>query len=212
MLYVKDYQKKHKKEYYYRKARQENYRARSAYKLLDIQKRFNIFKRAFYILDLGSAPGSWLQIAKNLAEENLIKYSDQYYHRDHYKIMGVDVKKVSPIENVKTLKIDITDPSLESEIRSYFQDNLDVILSDAAIKKIGNAFSDCIRQIRLCEQIIALSKNLLKKNGILVIKLFQGADFQEFFAAIKKGFKWVQSFKPRSSKKGSNEIYLICKN
>ena len=102
-----DNRKLHKKEKFYIQAKKEGYRARSAYKLLEIQERFNIFKRAFYILDLGSAPGSWLQVAKNYAEENLNKYRDQYYHRDHYKIMGVDIKKVSAIENINIIKADI---------------------------------------------------------------------------------------------------------
>ena len=76
----------HKKEQFYKQAKSEGYRARSAYKLLEIQKRFKIFKRAFYILDLGSAPGSWLQVSKNFAEENLDKYKDQYYHRNNSQL------------------------------------------------------------------------------------------------------------------------------
>ena len=99
----------HKADKHYKKAKREGYRARSAYKLLDIQKRFNVFKRAFYILDLGSAPGSWLQVCQEKAEKNLQKYQDKHYHRDHYKIMGVDLKHVSPIEGTKTLRMDFTE-------------------------------------------------------------------------------------------------------
>ncbi|MHA1805036.1 MAG: SAM-dependent methyltransferase [Promethearchaeota archaeon] len=208
---MKESQKKHKKEHYYKKAKLENYRARAAYKLLDIQKRFNIFKRAFYILDIGSAPGSWLQVSKNFAEENLNKYNDAYYYRNHYKIMGIDVKNITPIEGVVFLKKDINEPSIESEIFSYFQDKLDLLLSDASIKKSGNQFSDCLRQIHLCERIEHLALNLLKEKGVLIMKLFQGEDFKKFHDHLKKKFRSVKSFKPPSSKKESNEIYLICK-
>ncbi|MBA7514107.1 Ribosomal RNA large subunit methyltransferase E [subsurface metagenome] len=94
----------HKKDAVYKQAKRKGYRARSAFKLLDLQKRFTIFKRAFYILDLGSTPGSWLQVAKKFAEENLLKYNDKYYHRDHYKIMGIDIKHITPIENINTVE------------------------------------------------------------------------------------------------------------
>ena len=84
-------QKEHRRDPHYKQAKKHGYRARSAYKLLDIDKRFNVFKRAFYILDLGSVPGSWLQVSKEKVEENIERYSDTHYHRDYYKIMGVDV-------------------------------------------------------------------------------------------------------------------------
>ena len=130
----------HKRDPDYKKAKKEGYRARSAYKLLDIQKRFNIFKRAFYILDIGSTPGSWLQVAKKIAQESLEKYNDEHYHRDHFKIMGVDIKKLTPIENVKIVRMDATLPEFQEELVSYFHDKLDLILSDASIQKSGNKF------------------------------------------------------------------------
>jgi 23S rRNA (uridine2552-2'-O)-methyltransferase len=199
----------HKTESYYKQAKKEGYRARSAYKLLDIQKRFNIFKRAFYILDVGCAPGSWLQIAKKHAEENLNKYNDQYYHRNHYKIMGIDIKKISPIENVKFIKEDITKPEIQGQIDGFFQSKLDLFLSDASIKKTGNKFTDHLRQINLCNHILNLAKKNLKFKGILVIKVFQGSDLNKFTKEIRTSFKFLKSYKPKSSKKKSNEIFLI---
>ena len=136
----------HAKDPQYQQAKKNGYRARSAYKLLDIQTRYNIFKRAFYILDLGCAPGSWLQVTKKIAEDNLNKYNDQYYHRDHYKILGIDIKKVSQIENVKLLKMDFTNPEFHNELESYLQTKIDLILSDAAINKSGIKFSDHLKQ------------------------------------------------------------------
>ena len=201
--------KQHKKDPQYKEAKNQGYRARSAFKLFEIQRRFNLFKRAFYILDIGSAPGSWLQVSKKMAEENLEKYNDSYYHRDHYRILGIDTKKISPIEHVETIKMDITDPSSKQVILKHFNGKkLDLILSDASINKSGNKFSDQARQVHLCEKILALSE-LLKENGTMLIKVFQGADFDKFFHRMKRRFFTVRSYKPQASNKKSNEIYLI---
>ncbi|MFW9897085.1 MAG: SAM-dependent methyltransferase [Candidatus Thorarchaeota archaeon] len=199
----------HKKDPHYQRAKRDKYRARSAYKLLDIQKRFNIFKRAFYILDLGCAPGSWLQVAKEFAEDNLTKYNDQYYHRDHYLILGVDVKKVSPIENVQIIKMDFMKPKVITYLETCFQTDVDLILSDASINKTGNKFSDHLRQNNLCRRVLEITVALLRLNGSLIMKTFQGPDSNEVFHKAKSVFKMVKAFKPQSSKKKSNEIYLI---
>jgi len=208
-LFLTKNPKKHKTDPHYKQAKRENYRARSAYKLLEINKRFNLFKRAFYILDLGSTPGSWLQVARKIAEENLEKYNDGYYHRDHFKILGIDVKAISPIEDVKTLRMDFTLPEFRDEIWNYFGKKVDIILSDASIKKSGIQFSDDINQIKLCYKVLEIVDLFLKIKGSLVIKAFQGSDFNKFFSDMKKEFKYVKSYKPKSSRKDSNEIYLV---
>ncbi|MFX1496606.1 MAG: SAM-dependent methyltransferase [Promethearchaeota archaeon] len=203
------YQSNHSKETYYKEAKQKGYRARSAFKLLEIQKRFNVFKRAYYILDLGSAPGSWLQVSKEFAIRNLEKYNDTYYSRDHFKIMGVDIKKLSSIEDIETIVMNIHDEDLREKIDEYFEgEKIDLILSDASINKSGNKFSDQARQIQLCYEILSLTR-FLKIRGNCVIKLFQGKDFEAFFKDFKNHFFQVKSFKPKASKKKSNEIYLI---
>jgi len=199
----------HSKDPQYKQAKKDGYRARSAYKLLDIQARYNIFKRAFYILDLGCAPGSWLQVTKKLAKKNLDKYNDQYYHRDHYKIVGIDIKKVSQIENVKLIKMDFTIPEVHNELESYFQTKIDLILSDASINKSGIKFSDHLRQVNLCFKILDLTKTHLKFKGTMVMKTFYGSDFNDLVTKIKREFRLVKTYKPHSSKKRSNEIYLI---
>ena len=199
----------HKKDAVYKQAKRKGYRARSAFKLLDIQRRFTIFKRAFYILDLGSTPGSWLQVAKKFAEENLLKYNDKYYHRDHYKIMGIDIKHITPIENINTVRMDFTTPEFQIEVKKYFEgEKLDLILSDASIKKSGNKFSDQAMQVKLCFKILELTK-FLKFKGNFVIKVFQGADYEEFFSHMKQNFSIVKSLKPQASSKKSNEVYII---
>jgi 23S rRNA (uridine2552-2'-O)-methyltransferase len=199
----------HRKDPHYKRAKLEGYRARSAYKLLEIGKRFDLFKRAFYILDLGCAPGSWLQVSKKFAEKNLNIYKDQFYNRDHYKIMGVDLKKVFPIENIKIIKSDITKPEFQKYLAEFFQSKLDLILSDASVNKIGNKFTDHIKQINLCYKVFDISIKFLKFKGNLVIKAFQGSDLNKLLKVMKKEFKFLKSYKPKSSQKKSNEIYII---
>jgi 23S rRNA (uridine2552-2'-O)-methyltransferase len=199
----------HRRNGHYQQAKKEGYRARSAYKLLEIQKRYNIFKRAFYILDLGCAPGSWLQVSKIHAEENLNKFGDQYYHRDHYKIMGIDIQKIIPIEGINFIKLDFTTPEVNNKIKYYFQNKLDLILSDASINKTGVKFSDNLKQVNLCNKILELAKIHLKNKGNLVMKAFQGIEFDNLVKLTRKKFRISKAFKPISSKKKSNEIYII---
>ena len=123
--------------------------------------------------------------------------------------MGVDTKKITPIENVKIVKIDATLPEFQEELVSYFHDKLDLILSDASIQKSGNKFSDQVKQINLCHKILNIAKRNLKFKGYFVIKVFQGQDMTNFLNMMKKEFQYVKSYKPKSSRKGSNEIYLI---
>ena len=121
----------------------------------------------------------------------------------------MSINKVSPIENVDTMRLDITKSSSIKEIQEYLaNDKFDLILSDASIKKSGNKFSDQIRQVKLCLKILDVSY-LLKTKGNFVIKLFQGEDFNRVHRSMKKSFHFVKSYKPRASKKKSNEIYII---
>jgi len=201
--------KTHRTDPHYKQAKRDHYRARSSYKLLEFNRKFNIFKRAFYILDLGSTPGSWLQVAKKIAQENIEKYNDGYYHRDHFKILGVDIKHVTPIEDVKIIKMDFTKPEFKEEVNSYFGKKVDLLLSDASIKKSGIKFSDDVNQINLCYKILEIARTCLKHKGNMVIKVFQGQDFSKFFNEMKGEFKMIKAFKPQSSRKTSNEIYII---
>ena len=151
-----------------------------------------------------------MQVSRKIAEDNLKKYNDHHYHRDHFKIVGVDLKNISPINDVETIKIDINDPEFQSILDKFFQGKkIDLMLSDASINKSGNKFSDQLRQIHLCDKILEIAKKNLKHKGILLIKIFQGQDFDKFLNDMKKEFQNVKSYKPMASKKKSNEIYLI---
>ncbi|MFX1398186.1 MAG: SAM-dependent methyltransferase [Promethearchaeota archaeon] len=203
------YPNEHKKDPHYKQAKKANYRARSAFKLLDINKRFNIFKRAFYILDIGATPGSWLQVVRKIAENNLLLYNDGYYHKDHYKILGVDIKKVSPIEGVSIMKMDVRDEGFPEKVLDFFGSKIDLVLSDASINKSGIKFQDDVNQIKLCYKILEICNKILRKKGVMVIKVFQGTDFNDFCITMKKQFRFIKSYKPKGSRKDSNEIYLI---
>jgi len=199
----------HNRDAKYQQAKRQGYRARSAFKLFEIEKRFNVFKRSFYILDLGSAPGSWLQVSKKFAIENIEKYKDGFYHRDHFKILGVDIKKISTLDDIHIIKMDFTQPDFYDYVKSFFQGSkIDLIISDASINKSGNKFSDQIRQTRLCKSTL-IFLDLLKNKGNFVIKIFEGEDYQNFLAQLKQKFQTVKAFKPQTSYKKSNEVYLI---
>jgi len=199
----------HNRDAKYQQAKRQGYRARSAFKLFEIEKRFNVFKRSFYILDLGSAPGSWLQVSKKFAIENIEKYKDGFYHRDHFKILGVDIKKISTLDDIHIIKMDFTQPDFYDYVKSFFQGSkIDLIISDASINKSGNKFSDQIRQTRLCKSTL-IFLDLLKNKGNFVIKIFEGEDYQNFLAQLKQKFQIVKAFKPQTSYKKSNEVYLI---
>jgi len=199
----------HNRDAKYQQAKRQGYRARSAFKLFEIEKRFNVFKRSFYILDLGSAPGSWLQVSKKFAIENIEKYKDGFYHRDHFKILGVDIKKISALDDIHIIKMDFTQPDFYDHVKSFFQGSkIDLIISDASINKSGNKFSDQIRQTRLCKSTL-IFLDLLKNKGNFVIKIFEGEDYQNFLAQLKQKFQIVKAFKPQTSYKKSNEVYLI---
>jgi 23S rRNA (uridine2552-2'-O)-methyltransferase len=123
--------------------------------------------------------------------------------------MGVDIKRLTPIEDIKIVKMDFTTPEFSIEISKFFEgEKLDLILSDASINKSGNKFSDQSRQTKLCFKILELT-TFLKFKGNFVVKIFQGADFDNFYSKMKRNFISVRSLKPKSSNKKSNELYLI---
>jgi 23S rRNA (uridine2552-2'-O)-methyltransferase len=105
--------------------------------------------------------------------------------------------------------MDFTTPEFKEELRSFFGKKIDLLLSDASINKSGIKFSDDVKQINLCYKILEIARGFLKPKGNMVIKVFQGSDFNNFLTAMKKEFQSIKSFKPKSSRRTSNEIYLI---
>ena len=189
---------KQHRDQYFKQAKSSGFRSRSAYKLLELNRKFKIFSKCKTVIDLGSYPGGWSQVLK----KNL----------KNCKILSIDIKKMEPIQNVKFVNSDIFNQKTKEIIQTFFGKELDVVISDMAADTTGNKSLDCIRTNQLCAEVINLSRKILKKNGVIVSKLFMGEDFLEVKQKAKSLFKDVFFYKPESSKNESKETYLHCKN
>ena len=187
---------KQHRDQFFKKSKTLGYRSRASFKLIELNKKFKFIKKNINLLDLGSCPGGWTQVASEIITIG--------------KIMAIDIKSMKPIKNVKFLKGDIMQNDVKSEVISYFQSNLDVILSDMAADTTGSKSLDSIRTNQLCADAIHFSKVTLKPKGVLVSKLFMGDDFIEVKNLAKSVFQNVNFFKPESSRKESKETYLHC--
>lgn len=186
-----------KREHFYKEAKRVGYRARSAFKLKQIQKRFNVIKEGDTVLDLGAAPGGWSQVAKELVGEQ-------------GTIVGVDISPVTPINGITFIEGDLTKESAIEEIKEIIGERkADVILSDMSPNISGNYSVDQARSIWLCEHSLKTAEQLLKPNGILVCKAFGGEDLPGFAEKTRRKFKTVRQFSPVASRKSSSEIYII---
>ena len=187
---------KQHRDYFFKKAKTLGYRSRASFKLIEINKKFRFIKKNSNLLDLGSCPGGWSQVASQIIKNG--------------KILSIDIKKMEPIKNVNFLQSDIFKDETKKSILQFFKSDLDVIISDMAADTTGNKSLDSIRTNQLCAEIIILSKTVLKPKGVLVSKLFMGEDFIEVKNLAKSIFKTVNFFKPGSSRKESKETYLHC--
>ena len=187
---------KQHRDQFFKKSKTLGYRSRASFKLIDINNKFKFIKHKTNLLDLGSSPGGWSQVASELIKTG--------------KIMSVDIKDMEPIKNLKFIKGDIFQDKTKNKIISYFNSNLDVIKSDMAADTTGNKSLDSIRTNQLCAEVINFSKDTLKPKGVLVCKLFMGEDFIEVKNLAKSLYKKVNFFKPESSRKESKETYLHC--
>jgi len=187
---------KQHRDQFFKKSKTLGYRSRASFKLIELNKKFNFIKRNTNLLDLGSFPGGWSQVAIKIITSG--------------KIMSVDIREMDPLKNVEFLKGDITEKDTKLAIIQYFKSNLDVIISDMAADTTGNKSLDSIRTNQLCADVINFSRDILKPKGVLVTKIFMGEDFLEVKKLAKSIFKKVNFFKPESSRKESKETYLHC--
>jgi 23S rRNA (uridine2552-2'-O)-methyltransferase len=188
-----------KDDHYYNKAKEEGYRSRASYKLKQIQNKFGIFDNAKKVLDLGSAPGGWLQVASEYVDEN------------EGIVLGVDLLPIEPIYlgNIVTLVGDVRDPEIQNEILTFFEGKVDVIISDMAPDVIGEWDVDQYRQIHLARIALKLCDKLLRKDGWFVVKIFQGGEHTLFIRETKDMFEYVKNYKPTASRKQSSERYIV---
>ena len=187
---------KQHRDQFYKKSKTLGYRSRSAFKLLELNKKFNFIKNNSNLLDVGSSPGGWSQVASQIVKKG--------------KILSVDLKDMDKLENVVFRKCDFLDEKTQKNILKEFGCKLDVIVSDMAANTTGNKNLDSIRTNLLCVEVINFSLKMLKPKGILVSKLFMGEDFLEVKKLAKEKFKEVQFYKPESSRNESKETYVHC--
>ncbi len=193
----KNWINKQKRDLYVRKSLIEGYRSRAAYKLKEIDEKFKIIKNGIYLIDLGAAPGSWSQYVNKKTKNS--------------KILAIDILKIKKIENIQNLEGDFTDFKTQEQVKEHFNSKVDVILSDMAANTTGNKNIDSIKTGELCKEAIFFAKDILKKDGKLVVKFFIGSVFNEIVKIAREFFKEVNIYKPKASRKESKESYLICK-
>ena len=187
---------KQHRDQFYKKSKVLGYRSRSAFKLIELNKKFNFIKSNSLLLDIGCSPGGWSQVAREIIKKG--------------KIVSIDLKDMENLEGVKFIKCDFMDTVFQDKILSVFNDRIDVILSDMAANTTGNKTLDCIRTNLLGADVINTATKILKPKGTLIAKLFMGEDFLEVKNIAKKKFKKVDFFKPESSRGESKETYIHC--
>ena len=193
----KNWINKQKRDIYVRLSQVDGYRARSAYKLIEIDKKFKIFKNGISVIDLGASPGSWSQyIAKTVKSGRLV---------------SIDLKNMEEIDNTIQIKGDFMEVDSKEKIKGFFKSKIDVVVSDMAVNTTGIKDIDAIYTGELAMEAMNFSKEILVKEGRFVSKIFLGSSFNEIVALGKKIFKEVKVFKPKSSRKESKESFIICK-
>ena len=193
----KNWINKQKRDIYVRQSQVDGYRARSAYKLIEIDEKFKIFKNGISVIDLGASPGSWSQYISRTVKSG--------------RLVSIDLKGMEEIENTIQIKGDFTDLDSQEKIKGFFKSKVDVVVSDMAVNTTGIKDIDAIYTGELAMEAMNFSKEMLVKEGRFVSKIFLGSSFNEIVALGKKLFKEVKVFKPKSSRKESKESFIICK-
>tara|TARA_B110000238_G_C15984221_1_gene377407 strand:- start:262 stop:873 length:612 start_codon:yes stop_codon:yes gene_type:complete len=193
----KNWINKQRRDIYVRKSQVDGYRARSAYKLIEIDQKFKIFKNGISVIDLGASPGSWSQYVSKSVKSG--------------RLVSIDLKDMEEIDNTIQIKGDFTEITSKEKIKSYFKSKVDVVLSDMAVNTTGIKNIDAIYTGELAIEAMNFAKENLVKEGRFVSKIFLGTSFNEIVALGKNFFKEVKVFKPKSSRKESKESFIICK-
>ena len=185
---------------YYRTAKAVGYRSRSSYKLLQLSQRYRTIRAGDVVVDLGAAPGGWVQVSAELIGESGF-------------VLGVDLDPIIPLRvlNVRTIQGDLTSPSVLKRITDILPRLADVVLSDASPHVSGNWSLDQARQLFLAEKSLEACGVILRLGGSAVLKAFQGSDYAQFLSKVRSAFRSVDVAKPAASRRGSAEVYLICR-
>jgi 23S rRNA (uridine2552-2'-O)-methyltransferase len=193
----KNWINKQRRDIYVRQSKVDGYRARSAYKLMEIDDKFNIFKGGLSVIDIGAAPGSWSQYVAKTSKSG--------------RLVSIDLKEMEPIGNTVQICGDFTEQKTQDEIKKYINNKVDVVMSDMAVNTTGIKNIDSIQTGELCKDAMFFAKDILIDNGFFISKIFMGGAFNEIVSEGKKFFKEVRVFKPKSSRKDSKESFIICR-
>jgi len=187
-----------KNEFYYKKAKAENYRSRSIYKLVQANEKYGFIKLHDVVVDLGAAPGGWIQAARKMTGK-------------HGFVLGVDIKPIEPFsqEYIRTIIADLTEPNLTEQILSFLPRKADVVLCDAAPNITGVWEVDHARQIDLATKALEVARDILISYGNFFVKVFEGNLLKDFIQTTKESFEEVKIVKPQASRAKSSEIYLL---
>ncbi|MDG2308164.1 MAG: RlmE family RNA methyltransferase [Candidatus Binatia bacterium] len=189
-----------RKDAAYRRAKQEGYRSRAAYKLIELDRRFKLFRHGYRVVDLGCWPGAWLQYASEKTGPS-------------GRVVGVDLAESDPIggKNVRILVGDVADPAVGAQVFEELGGPADVVLSDLAPKLSGVKPADAVRHADLVRVAIERARGWLQPDGALIVKLFMDAEYQGLISELRRTFKAVRSVKPDSTRQGSSELYTCAR-
>jgi 23S rRNA (uridine2552-2'-O)-methyltransferase len=189
---------KRRRDQFYKLAKEKGYRSRASFKLLQANRSYRFIKHGWHVVDLGAAPGGWLQIAQEAVGKSGF-------------VLGVDKQEIKPLsrQNVVTIVGDIEDPSLSDRIKEKIPGPVDVVLSDASPNLTGSWDTDQARQVYLANRSLEIARRVLRKGGAFFVKAFQGPDLQEFRSDLGRSFHTVRIVKPPASRSDSSEIYFL---
>lgn len=198
MILPKAWVRERKKEYYYRKAKEEKYRSRATYKLLQAVKKYRFIKLGDVVVDLGAAPGGWIQACRKIVGDNGF-------------VLGVDLEQIYPFDssNIRTIVGDVTDPQTIQQIKEFLPHPADVVVSDVSPNVSGVWELDHARQIDLARYSLQIATSILKPKGNFFAKVFEGDMLNDFVKEVKQHFAFVKLVKPKASRARSSELYII---
>ena len=185
------------RDIYVKKSKQEGFRSRAVYKLQEINDKHKVLKNGLSVIDLGAAPGGWSQFV-------IQKYKN-------CKLLSIDLKEMEPIGNSYQIVGDFNEEFSKEKIITYFNEKVDLVMSDMAVNTTGNKNLDSVVTGELCLEALRFAKDQLKPNGSFVSKIFMGSTFNEIVGEAKLTFKETNIYKPPSSRKESKESFIICK-
>jgi 23S rRNA (uridine2552-2'-O)-methyltransferase len=187
----------HQRDAHYRQAKREGYRARSAYKLEEINKRYTVIRPHDDVIDLGAAPGGWLQVIREITDG---------------KVIGIDLRRIEPLDNVTCIRGDMTSEKVRKKLVDAVGGKVNTIVSDMSPNISGNYTMDQAQSVYLGEMALDTAESLLDRGGNFVVKVFEGDLFPDFLRLLKTKFSRVKVHNPKASRKTSSEIYVIARN